>query len=554
MTEPITTETQLRTAMGNDECEHLEFKAARNNFREEDLFKYCVALSNEGGGNIILGITDKKPRQIFGTTCFQNLNEVKGRLLETLRFRVDVFEINIQEGRVLSFFCPARPIGTPHHYRGRYLMRSGESLVDMTPTVLQRIFSEGSPDFSQTVCQAATINDLAPEAIAEFREQWLRKSGNRALSQATDAQLLEDALLTDEGRITHAALVLLAKPDSLTRLLPQAELIYEYRNSDSSIEYQDRAEYRAGFFLWGNVAWEKINARNETHSYRHGLFRYEIPAFNEDVVREALLNAITHREYRDGRSIFVRQYPSRLEITNPGGFPSGITLDNIISRQNPRNRRIAEALQYCGLVERSGQGVDRIFRVCIKEGKTRPDYSRSDESQVSLVLDGQIRDPRFVEYLDRLARERNMDLTIDDFLILDRVREGEVVRTDQRSRLARLIEQGVIEKAGKGRGVRYVLSRALYQHVGEAGTYTRRRGLDEGHNRQLIIQHITHCGTNGATMTEFEQVLPNKTRPQISALLRRLKEAGCIRVEGKTKGARWFLSDGRNLGRTIEPD
>lgn len=106
-----------------------------------------------------------------------------------------------------------------------------------------------------------------------------------------------------------------------------------------------------------------------------------------------------------------------------------------------------------------------------------------------------------------------------------------------------LVEQGVIERAGRGRGVKYVLSHALYQHVGQSGTYTRRKGLDEGHNQQLILQHIKNCGTNGASMTEFEQVLPSKSRPQISALLKRLKEAGKIRVEGKTKGARWFLDE-----------
>lgn len=554
MTAPITTEAQVRTAMGVVEREHLEFKAAQNSFASEELFRYCVALSNEGGGNLVLGVTDKLPRRIVGTSCFDDLNRIKTRLLDTLKFRVDVFEITAPEGRVLAFACPPRPIGTPREYRGHYLMRSGESLVPMTAEVLERIFAEGAPDFSQNVCEGAAMSDLAPEAIAEFRARWVRKSGNHALGRASDAQLLEDARLTDNGRITYAALVLLGRPESVTRLLPQAELIFEYRNSEASIEYQDRVEYRAGFFLWGNAIWEKINARNEKHSYRDGMFRYEVPAFNEDVVREALLNAVTHREYRDGRSIFVRQFPNRLEITSPGGFPSGITIDNFIYRQHPRNRRIAEALQYCGLVERSGQGADRIFRVCIQEGKNRPDYSRSDDSQVSLILDGQLRDPRFVEYLDRLAGERNMSLTLDDFLVLDQVREGEPVHPDLRARLASLVEQGVIEKAGKGRGVRYVLSHALYQHVGEAGTYTRRKGLDEGHNQQLVIQHITHCGANGATMTEFEQVLPNKTRPQISALLKRMKTAGRIRVEGKTKAARWFLADDKNVARTIEPD
>lgn len=548
--QPITTEQQLRAAISRPENEHLEFKeAGGRNFKFDRLLEYCVALANEGGGNLVLGVTDKQPRVISGTECFSNPDKISHDILNKLRFRVDVYEILVSEKRVLTFFCPSRPIGTPREYRGRYLMRSGESLVPMTPEVLQRVFAEDVLDFSRTICEGAAIHtDLASEAIIEFRQQWVRKSGNDALNHTSGEQLLEDAGLTENGRVTYAALVLLGTPQAVRRLLSQAEVIFEYRNSNSVIEYQDRVEYRAGFFLWHNEIWKKINARNETHSYRDGMFRYDIPAFNESVIREALLNAITHREYRgDSRSIFVRQFPNRLEVVSPGGFPSGITADNITYRQDPRNRCIAEALQHCGLVERSGQGADRMFRHCLKEGKNRPDYTGSDDTQVSLVLDGEIRDPRFDQYLDRLEAERNMSLTLNDLLVLDRVRAGEPILEHLNARFLALIDKGVIEKMGRGRGVRYILSRALYSHVGEAGgAYTRREGLDEGHNQQLILQRIRDSGSRGATIGELEQVLPNKTRPQVSALLKRLKTSGRIRVQGRTRGARWYLAEAGN--------
>ena len=554
MKEAITSEQQLLALLHHEEIENLEFKTAANNFKSEELFRYCVALANEGGGHLVLGVTNRPPREVVGTACFRDLNHIKKRILDTLHFRVDVHEIFAGDRRVVTFCCPARPIGMPHHYQGQYLMRSGESLVPMTTEVLQRIAAEGSPDFSQEPCNRATTADLSEAAIEAFRAQWIRKSGNRALTQSTHLQLLRDAHLLDGDHVTYAALVLLAESKSLARLLPQAELIFEYRTSDASIEHQERVEYRAGFFLWANALWDKINARNERHSYRDGLFRYEVPAFNEDVVREALLNAVTHRDYRDGGSIFVRQYPNRLEIVSPGGFPAGITEENIVHRQHPRNRRISEALQFCGLVERSGQGADRMFQLCIQEGKNRPSYTGSDATRVFLTLDGQIRDPRFVQYIDRLARDRSMSLAIDDFLVLDLVSKGEPVPPSLRSRLQHLVEQGVVEKGGRGRGVRHILSRALYEHVGEAGTYTRRKGLDDRHNQELLLKHIADCGTTGATMAEFTQVLPTKSRAQIGGLLKRLREAGTIRVEGRTKAARWFLATNTNKGRTIEPD
>ena len=271
------------------------------------------------------------------------------------------------------------------------------------------------------------------------------------------------------------------------------------------------------------------------------MFRYDIPAFNEDVVREALLNAVTHREYRDGGSIRVLQFPNRLEIISPGGFPTGITADNIINCQNPRNRCIAEALQHCGLVERSGQGADRIFCNCIKEGKNRPDYTYSDDSQVSLILDGHLRNPRFIQYLKRLKDERSMDLSLGDFLVLDRVRAGEEVPENLKANFTKLKNHGVLEKAGKGRGVGYTLSCAFYEYVGETDAYTRRKDLDKRQNQQLVLRHIQDCSSRGATMAEFQQVLPNKTRRQISTLLRDLKSSGHVRVQGKTRGARWHL-------------
>src|SRR5579885_3106814 len=105
----------------------------------------------------------------------------------------------------------------------------------------------------------------------------------------------------------------------------QAELVFEYRSSEASGPAADREEYREGFFLWHDAIWNKINLRNDRQSYQDGLFRVELPTFDEVSVREALLNAVAHRDYRLGGSVFVRQYPQRLEVVSPGGLPPGVT-------------------------------------------------------------------------------------------------------------------------------------------------------------------------------------------------------------------------------------
>ncbi len=343
---------QLAVWMAEPESEHLEFKEAKTSFEFEDLVKYCVALANEGGGRLVLGVTDKRPRRVVGSRAFEDLERTKSGLSQRLPLRCDAQTIPHPDGRVVVFEAPARPLGMPMHYKGAYWMRGGDGLVPMTPDRLKRIFEETGPDFSAEVCTAASLTDLDPQAIATFAAFWARKSGNPSLTSLDPSRLLRDAELVVDGGITHAALVLLGNKTGLGRHLAQSELIFEYRSNETSIPSQDRDEHRQGFFLLFDALWAKINLRNEVQQFQDGLFRWDIRTFNETVVREAILNAVSHRDYRLGGSIFVRQYPRSLEVVSPGGFPSGISPENIIWKQAPRNRRVAEAPPSCACRDR----------------------------------------------------------------------------------------------------------------------------------------------------------------------------------------------------------
>ena len=217
---------------------------------------------------------------------------------------------------------------------------------------------KGKLDFSAEIVPTADSSIFDGAAVAEFRAKWRRKSGNVDIDSWDDARLLETAELTVDGHPTYAGLVLLGTSEAVSRYLANDETIFEYRSSESSVPYQQRVAFRRGFFTWADEIWNLINLRNDAQSFRVGLFKYDIPSFDEDSAREAILNAVAHRDYREEGSVWIRQYPRRLEIESPGGFPEGITPENILIRQKPRNRRIAEALEKCGLVERSGQGMD----------------------------------------------------------------------------------------------------------------------------------------------------------------------------------------------------
>lgn len=540
-----TTAEQLQHWLAEPEGVRLEFKEAKQNFHFDKLVEYCVALANEGGGKIILGVTDRRPRRIAGTAAFAEPGRTEAGLHDRLAHRIPVEEVRTADGRVLVVHVPARLPGTAWQVDGRYLKRAGDELTGLGDAELKAMFAETGPDFSAEACPPASLSDLSPQAIAVFRDRWAIKTRDERKRLWTDVQTLTNAELLLDGQLTYAALVLFGTRAALGRWLAQAELVFEYRSSEASGPAADREEYREGFFLWHDAIWHRINLRNDRQSYQDGLFRVELPTFDEVSVREALLNAVAHRDYRLGGSVFVRQYAQRLEVVSPGGLPAGITPANILDQQNPRNRRLAEALAKCGLIERSGQGMNLMFESAIRQGKALPSFAGTSPHEVRLALHGMVASPAFVRFIERLGEEKLKSFSTYDFLALDCLRREQTVPEYLRACLPGLVAAGAVESVGRGRGTRYMLAYSLYAALGSKGAYTRQKGLDRGANKALLLKHIQDNAANGAQMEEFRQVLPALSRSEIQVLLRELRGEGAIHKTGITRGARWYPGTAR---------
>jgi ATP-dependent DNA helicase RecG len=536
----VTSPDQFQADLAATEGRRLEFKAASGGFHFEELVKYCVALGNEGGGKIYLGVTDVRPRSVVGTQAFSQPGRTEAGLFEQLRQHIAMEEYVHEDRRVLIVHVPSRLPGTAWQYKGSFWMRVGDALVPMTDEQLRRIHLETGPDFSAEICPKALLDDLDPIAIEVLRRLWQRKAAGQDIALRPVERLLADAELVMDGQVTYAALILLGTRAALGRLLGQAEVVFEYRSSDAPGPAAERREFRQGFLPVLDEIWRLVNLRNDLQHFQQGLLVLEVPTFNERAIREAILNAVSHRDYRSGGSVFIRQYPRRIEIVSPGGFPPGISPENVLWQQSPRNRRIAEVLGKCGLVERAGQGFDLIFRECIRQSKPLPDFSRTDAHSVWLTLRGEIGDPEFLRFLEEIGHERMATFSTDDFLVVDLVHRGRPVPDLLRARVEHLLEQGVIERVGRGRGTRLLLSRRFYRHLGKAGVYTRKRGLDRETNKALLAKHIQDNETVGARMEELRQVLPALSRSQIQVLLRELVKDGTVHVHGATRGARWY--------------
>lgn len=536
-----TTPEELAQWLKEPEGLRLEFKEANQRYDFEKLVRYCVALANEGGGKIVLGVTDRRPRQIVGSEAFEEPGRTEAGLYNRLSHRIPVEELRLPEGRVLVVHVPGRLPGTAWQVDGRFLKRAGDDLAALGDAELKAIFAETGPDFSAEFCPGAATPDLSPSAIALFRERWAQKKRDPRIAAWTDAETLTNAELMIDGQITYAALILLGTRAAMGRWLAQAELVFEYRSTDASGPVADREEYREGFMAWQETLWAKINLRNDRQSYQDDFFRMDLPTFDEIPVREAVLNAVAHRDYRLGGSTFVRQYPKRLEVVSPGGLPPGITPENILDQQNPRNRRLAEALGKCGLIERSGQGMNLMVESAIRQGKPLPSFAGTDSHEVRLTLEGGVRNPAFVRFMERLGPDTLSALSTQDYLALDCLQHERELPEHLRARLPGLATMGAVEVLGRGKGARYILSEALYAALGAKGTHTRKKGLDHETNKALLLKHLSKQGTPGSALAELRQVLPALPETAVQALLSELREEGRIILEGQRRWARWRM-------------
>lgn len=524
------------------EGENFEFKTAKNHFEYLELQKYASAISNNGGGRIVFGVTDARPRRITGTRAFEQPERTRKGLIDSLHINVDFEVFNEgREDRVLVFSVPARPIGLPVQVNGVAWWREGDSLIPMPESVRLKIYEESGRDFSAEVCPDATMADLDGNAIETFRRVWIQKRGNKRIENVSREQLLRDCeAITRKGGITYAALILFGTHEALGEFLANSETVFEYHVNDASGPAGQREEFREGFFLYFDRLWNFINLRNLKLPYQEGFFLYDVYAYNERAVREAVLNAVSHRNYQLPGSVFVRQYPDRIVFESPGGFIGDITPENVIDRQSARNRRLAEILGRCGLVERSGQGMNLIYEESVKDAKSLPDFEGTNDSRVRLTLGAVMLDDSIIRLFKVIGDQKMASFSTEDFLLVHRALVNEPLSPALRKRVARLVELGVLERVGRNR---VLVARQYYNAIGKSGTFTRLKGLDADTNKALLLNHMLGNGNSGIKLSQFQSVLPALGIRQIQWLLKDMESEGKVYTVGRTSAAKWFAGE-----------
>lgn len=357
-----------------------------------------------------------------------------------------------------------------------------------------------------------------------------------------DQQALNDLKLIVNGKVTNAAVLLVGKEEIIATHFPQAKVMHEYRNVDGQERFDKRIVFGQPFYILIDKLWETIDARNGNVPVQEGPYLFDIPFFNEQVIREVVNNAFAHRNYRIGSEIVVKQYPNKLCVISPGGFPLGVTLNNMLTvSSTPRNRLLADVLAKTGIVERSGQGMDIIFRLTLSEGKQKPDYGKTDDYQVTAILSAVVKEPAFALFIQAIQQElpENQKLSVFDIMTFSAIREGK--QPWDKDIAKRLYELGYLEKRGKTSAIRYIMPRRYYELTGNMTEYSNLIDWDDEQVWAVLFPYLNKYGK--AKKTDISKLLMSHiSDSQLRRVIERFTDKGLIIKSGKTVNTVYTLS------------
>lgn len=552
------------------ESEYLEFKPWRNAKEERRLAaEYIVCFANSEGGVLIFGVTDKirgRAAAIHGVGRY-NLDEWRRGLYAAVNpsLEIEISEITVPEGtgKLLVVRIPKGPTPPYGTAEGLFKTRVGKNCMPLDPHQVARgRVATGAVDWSGQTADGIRPDDLDPVEISRARAVLRSKNPESELLKMKDAQFLSGLEAVRKGRVTNAGLLLFGKPEVLHEACPQNQVHYVYQTSGTTVARND--VFRVGLLQ----ALERVEQlfqgpANPEEELSLGLFKLRIASFPLEVVRETVLNAVTHRDYSDPGEVLIRQAKSELVVTNPGGFIGGITVDNILRHDAvPRNRTLANAFLKLRLVEASGTGRGKIFVPTLSYGKRMPRYE-TDGSRVSLHLFNGSYDKRFATLVAKWNQD-GKEIGLDALLVLAYLKENTYLDTRSAAWLlkipadqaASILETlavpptGILERKGQTRAATYHLAKGVAKDLLGKAAYTRTRGLNPIRYAEMVKTFVRDHGT--ITPKECRELLglgsSASARVEVSRYLKKWSsDGGFLRAVGTTPQTRRYELSGDDL-------
>lgn len=551
------------------ETEWIELK--QNYANPDDIGQYVSALSNAAALHkkprawLIWGIDDETHRPV-GTTADLKRQKGKGNedlepwLLRHLAPRIDFVihpPLDVDGARIVMLEIPAAK-GRPTDFQQQTWIRVGSHKKPLREfqekeKKLWQLLQADNVDATAKAVEGATTADFDPGERVRLRSFIETNNGDRALLALDDDELdgaLGFTVRTDGGSRVPSltGLLMIGREGALRDLVHAHEVALQRLDGEDVRLNEFKRAPLVRVIEWLETSFNALNVEEEVQA---GLFRVPVPLVDKRAFREAIANALCHRDYRSLGAVHVRFETDALVISNPGGFVDGVTIDNLLTTEpRPRNPALADAAKRIGLVERTGRGVDLIYRGLLRYGRPRPSYERSDDHSVVLRIPTSRADVAFLKLV--LDEERTMGgaLPIDSLIALSllkdqrRASKADVAAAMQKDEasaartLEVLVERGLVEPHGVGRARSYTLSAKLYAAEGKPAAFTLQKGLSRDQQELLVMNMARqHKSIRRRDVEELCRI--NEDAAQ--RLLSRMVKSGRL------------VAVGANRGRTYEP-
>lgn len=418
-----------RATANDSETSRLDFKQPSKDGDGETrrtLLDAAICLANSKGGVVVLGVADKLagPAAFVGTDL--DAEDVRQHIFQSAQPRLltDVVAFTLHGTRLLQISVPE---STDIHSdsKGRAPHRVGTSCVPMDSNSQVRLQEERAGyDWS---ARPGEQHELDPNALAIARRRLNTsvKSDRRALAALSDADLIRALGVVDgTDQLVRAGVVLLGSAG--------CAVTYMYRETPAG-EPQVIERLQGSLLSVYDKVMDLIRVRRRlTPVTLPDGQQLQVEDFPELAVREALTNALIHRDYTLSDPVTIEHSPSVLAITSPGPLVAGVRLDNILTHPSkPRNRRLADATSIVELAEEIGRGVDRMYREMVRSGRPTPSITDADHVRVALV--GGAPNTNIARYVAQLPQDVRDDT--DAMITILRLCQVKTITAEQMSPL-----------------------------------------------------------------------------------------------------------------------
>ena len=518
-----------------------------------EIAKDCIAFANASGGRLLLGIEDGQDLPPAG-------QQIPSDLPDTLRRKLAERTVNLavlpdvvtapNGGQYIELRIP-RAMAIASTTDGRYFLRVADQSKPVTGDDVMRLASERSALPWET---QITLHVPRAEIDAVKRDKLLPalRASDRvkaSVKEKSDDELLDHYQLAQGQVLTHLGVLCLGRQHHRAQLTtaPVIQFIKydEHGQKVNKLVWDDHTQSPMELI---EAVWLEVPDFRERYELPDGLYRQNVPAFDEIVVRELLVNALVHRPYTQRGDIFLNLHPDRLEMVNPGLLPLGVTPQNVLHTTVRRNEHMARLFHDLKLMEREGSGFDKIFEVLLSQGRPAPELIETHD-RVQVTVRRRILKPEVIDFIAKA--DQTYQLTQRERIALGLLAQHDALTARELATslelpsvealqpwLKRLLDWQLVQSTGRTQATRYFVDPSLLRSLQFTGETTLKR-IEPHRLAALVLEDLQRYPRSA--ISDIHQRIGGEIHPkQVKRALEELIERGEVRFEGNNRWRRYW--------------